>query len=167
LKAKKIRIRKKRIIMKIGIIFYSLSRHTLSLARTLQQSLVESGHSVSLSQLETTQLKIAQQTAVLKSIPPVDGYDLLVLACPVHGGRAAAPMQAFLEQCPTLRGKKVACLVTQVFPHWLGGDQTLAAMQAFCESKGASVLTTGSVSWYSFTRRRQIEAIIAKLKSVK
>jgi NAD(P)H dehydrogenase (quinone) len=150
--------------MKIGIIFYSLSRHTLSLVHTLQQSLVESGHSVSLSRLETTRLKIAERTAELKSVPPVEGYDLLVLACPVHGGRAAAPMQAFLDQCSSLRGKKVACLVTQVFPHWLGGDQTLGVMQAQCISKGAQVVATGSISWYSFTRRRQIEAVIAKLK---
>lgn len=150
--------------MKIGIIYYTLSRHTLTLSRFLQQSFEQAGHSVNLSQLETTRYQIRAQKAELKSIPSIAGYDLLIFACPVHGGRMAPPMQTFLDQVPSLKNIKVVCLVTQVFPHWLGGDQTLAAMRAVCESKDAHVITTGSVSWYSFTRRQQMHNIKDKIQ---
>jgi flavodoxin len=151
--------------LKIAIIYYSLSRHTLSLVKTLQASLTEASHSLTVTALEPSLLKIGEQRAELKSIPPVSGFDLLVLASPVHGGRASTPMQAFLDGCEPFNGKKVICLVTQVFPHWLGGDQALAAMLAQCRSKGARVVATGSVSWYSFARRRQVADILARVKS--
>lgn len=84
--------------MKIGIIFYSLSRHTLSLSRHIKQVLEQDGHTVESIRLEPGSYQVRAQKAELKSVPPVTGYDLLILACPVHGGRMAPPMQAFLEQ---------------------------------------------------------------------
>lgn len=152
--------------MKIGIIFYSLSRHTLSLSRHIKQVLEQDGHTVESIRLEPGSYQVRAQKAELKSVPPVTGYDLLILACPVHGGRMAPPMQAFLEQCGSLKNKKAACLITQVFPRAWGGNQTLAAMRAMCESKGARVVGSGGVSWYSFARRRQIQAIMDDLKAV-
>jgi multimeric flavodoxin WrbA len=152
--------------MKIGIIYYTLSRHTLALSRFLQQSFEQVGHSVTLARLETACYQIRAQKAELKTIPLIDGYDLLILACPVHGGRMAPPMQAFLDKTPTLKDQIVACLVTQVFPHWLGGDQTLADMKSVCEAKGANVVATGSVSWYSFARRRQIQHVKDTIQSI-
>ncbi len=151
--------------MKIGIVFYSLSRHTLSLSNTLKQSLEQDGHTVTATQLEPASYQVRQQKAELKSIPAVSGYDLLILACPVHGGRMAPPMQAFLESTPSLKNKKAACFITQVFPRKWGGEQTLATMRLVCESKGARVIASGGVSWYSFARRRQILAIMDGLKA--
>jgi flavodoxin len=151
--------------MKIGIIFYSLSRHTLSLSQQIKQALEQDGHTVQTTQLEPASYQVRAQKAELKSIPPVTGYDLLILACPVHGGRMAPPMQALIEKTPSLKNMKVACLITQVFPRKWGGEQTLAAMREVCESKGARIVTSGGVSWYSFARRRQILAILDDLKA--
>ena len=75
--------------MKIGIVFYSLSRHTLSLSNTLKQALEQDGHTVTATQLEPASYQVRQQKAELKSIPAVSGYDLLILACPVHGAAHA------------------------------------------------------------------------------
>jgi multimeric flavodoxin WrbA len=86
----------------------------------------------------------------------VDGYDALVFACPVRGGTPVPPMRVFLEQIPSLAGKWVACLVTGFFPAAWGRDQTLAQMQALCESKGAIVSGTGSVGWTSLRRKHEI-----------
>lgn len=151
--------------MKIGIIFYSLSRHTLSLSRQIKQALEQDGHDVETTQLEPASYQVRAQKAELKSIPLVSGYDLLILACPVHGGRMAPPMQAFLDNTSSLKNMKVACFITQVFPRKWGGEQTLAAMREVCESKGARVVASGGVSWYSFARRRQIQAIMDNLKA--
>ncbi len=151
--------------MKIGIVFYSLSRHTLSLSNSLKQALEQDGHTVTATHLEPASYQVRAQKAELKSIPSVSGYDLLILACPVHGGRMAPPMQAFIENITSLKNKKVASFITQVFPRAWGGEQTLAAMRTLCESKGAQVIASGGVSWYSFARRRQIQAIIDDLKA--
>jgi len=151
--------------MKIGIIFYTLSRHTLALSREIKRMLEQEGHLVEAVQLEPASYQVRAQKSELKSIPSVSGYDLLILACPVHGGRMAPPMQAFIENTVSLKNKKVACFITQVFPRKWGGEQTLAAMRTVCESKGARVIASGGVSWYSFARRRQIQAIIGDLKA--
>lgn len=151
--------------MKTGIIFYSLSRHTLSLSNSLKQALEQDGHTVTATQLEPASYQVREQKAELKSIPSVSGYDLLILACPVHGGRMAPPMQAFIENITSLKNKKVACFITQVFPRKWGGEQTLVSMREVCESKGARVIASGGVSWYSFARRRQIQFIIDDLKA--
>lgn len=89
--------------MNIGIIVYSHTGHTLSVAQALRKAFVDDGHDVTLEQLETVEpLRMADTTAELKFAPAVDGYDALVLACPVHGGTPAPPMRVYLDGLATL-----------------------------------------------------------------
>ena len=116
---------------------------------------------VTLEQIETAgPVSLNATSAELKTMPAIDTYDALVFGSPVRGGVPAAPMMSYLEQVPSLAGKKVACLVTGVFPPGWGRNQTIARMKEICESKGATVCGSGSVGWFRLDRKRQIADVV-------
>lgn len=151
--------------MKIGMVVYSNTGHTLSVAEKLREKLVAAGHAVTLTELETiVPLQMGDTTAELKTLPVIDNYDALVLATCVRGGTPAPPMRVYLEKVSSLADKPVVCLVTGVFPfaNW-GRDQTLAQMKALCEAKGAQVMATESVGWMSPGRGKAIHSVVERL----
>lgn len=153
--------------MNIGIVVYSHTGHTLSVATKLKGKLSADGHTVTLEQLETVApLKMSDTTAELKVMPAIDAYDALVFACPVRGGTPAPPMRVYLEQIPSLAGKDVACLVTGILPFAWGRLQTLVTLKEMCESKGATVLGMESVWWLSLVRRRRISEVVDHLSGL-
>ena len=153
--------------MVIGLIVYSFSGHTLAVARALRAALTRSGHTVDLVPIEPALPVLVGQTRVpLKRTPSIHGYDALVFGTCVRGGAMAAPMAGFMAQLVPLDGLPVACLVTGFFPPNLGRNQTLAQMQAVCKTKGARVLGTGSVGWFSLRRQRQIDETVAHLSAL-
>lgn len=153
--------------MRIGVVVYSHTGHTLTVAERLKERLSEIGHSVTLERLESVgPVSPSAERGELRTKPFVGGYDALVLGSPVRGGRMSAPMRSYLEQVPSLEGKKVACLVTGVFPAVWGRNQTLAEMEEACESKGAEVCGSGSVGWFSLRRKRQISRIVDRLSGL-
>lgn len=153
--------------MKIGIVVYSMTGHTLSVATKLQETLSAAGHDVRLEQLRVTgPVSLGATDAPLETVPAIDPYDALVFAAPVRGGIPAPPMASYLRQLPSLEEKRVACLVTGVFPAGWGRNQTLAQMAETCTSKGATVCGSGSVGWWSFRRRRQITEVVDRLSEL-
>jgi flavodoxin len=152
---------------RVGIIVYSHTGRTLTVAERLKERLSEIGHSVTLERLETVgPASLSADTVELRTKPFVGGYDALVLGSPVRGGRMSGPMRSYLEQVPSLEGKKVACLVTGFFPAGWGRNQTLAEMEGACESKGAVVCGSGSVGWFSLRRNRQISRVVDRLSGL-
>jgi len=157
-------MRKATRIVDVGIIVYSQTGHTLSIAVKLKEALSAAGHRVSLEQLETVEpVRMYAADAQLKTKPAIDTYDALVFSAPVQGGAPAPPMGSYLEQIASLQGKKVACLVTGIFPAGWGRNQTIAQMKDICQSKGATVCGSGSVGWWSFGRRQKIAAVVDEL----
>lgn len=75
-------------------------------------------------------------------------------------------MAQYLEHIDSLEGKRVACLVTGLFPPGLGRNQALAQMEAVCESKGATLCGSGSVGWLSLRRKRQIASTVESLAAL-
>jgi len=150
--------------MNIGLIVYSLGGHTLTVAENLKEKLLADGHEVSLERVETVGPPKPQfENADLKTRPVIDAYDALVFACPVRGGTIPPPMKRYLEQIPSLHGKKVACLVTHFFRREWGANQVLAAMRELCESKGATVLGVDEVRWFSLRRKERIAGVVEAL----
>ena len=150
--------------MNIGIIVYSLSGHTLTVATRLKDKLAANGHSVTLERVETVgPAKPQFENAELKTKPPVDAYDALVFACPVRGGTIPPPMKRSMEQIPSLQEKQVACLVTHFFKREWGANQVLVAMRELCESKGATVLGVNEVRWFSLRRKERIAGMVGEL----
>ena len=153
--------------MNIGIIVYSLTAHTLTVATRLKEKLMADGHCVTLERLETVGPPKPQfENAVLKTKPALDAYDAVVFACPVRGGTVPSPMKRYLEQIPSLRDKPVACVVTHFFRREWGANQVLAAMREMCEAKGATVCGVGDVRWFSLQRKGQIAQAVEKLSGL-
>ena len=150
--------------MNIGMIVYSRSGHTLSVAMELKEKLSAAGHAVNLERVEASGPPRPGATNVpLKTRPEVDPYDALVFGAPVWGGTLASPMTSYLEQVPSLQGKKVACLATHLFPPGWGGNQTIGQMKEICESKGATICGSGSVGWLRLGRKRKIADVVDNL----
>ena len=153
--------------MHIGIIVYSHTDHTLSVARKLEEQLVAEGHHVTLEELEIDgPVNLSATTAPLKHRPAIGSYDALVLGTPVNGGRMSAAMKSYLDQIRSLEGTPIALLLTHFFPRGWGADQTIEQMTEVCESKGAAIVGAGDVRWTSFRRRRQIARAAADLSDL-
>jgi menaquinone-dependent protoporphyrinogen IX oxidase len=150
--------------MTVGIIVYSHTGHTLIVARRLEQRLAEAGHAVSLDELTIAGPATPSATnAMLKNEPSIEPYDTLVFATPVNGGRMSTAMNRYLDHIPSLRGKRVLCLVTHFLFHGWGADQTLEQMTELCRSKDATVCRAGRLRWSSFRRRRRITQVVENL----
>jgi flavodoxin len=153
--------------MNVGIIVYSRTDHTLSVARKLEERLSADGHAVTLEQLEIAgPVNPSATRAALKTRHAIDPYDALVFGSPVNGGRMSAAMNSYLEQVPSLQGKKVFLLLTHFFFRGWGAEQTIAQMTEVCESKGAAVRGSGTVRWTSLRRRRQIARAVDSLSGL-
>jgi flavodoxin len=153
--------------MKIGIIVYSHTGHTLSVATKLKERLSANGRTVNLEQVEIYGLDGPGVTDVrLKTKPRTDTYDALVFGSPVRGGGMPPAMMNYLEQVTSLQGKKVAFLVTHFFPQAWGANQTIAQMKAICESKGATVCGWGDVGWPRLGNKRRIAEVVDHLTIV-
>lgn len=153
--------------MKIGIVFYSRTGNTRRVASRLHEKLAASGHEVTLEELEPRHsAPPSVENVELKTYPSADAYDALVFAAPVWGGQPASPLTGYLEHLASLQGKKTACLVTGFFPAKWGGNQALEKMAEICRSKGAEVAGSGSVTWFSLSRGRQILQVVEHLSQL-
>jgi flavodoxin len=153
--------------MKIGIVFYSRTGNTRRVASRLHEKLAASGHEVTLEELEPRHsAPPSVENVELKTYPSTDAYDALVFAAPVWGGQPAGPLTGYLEHLASLQGKKTACLVTGFFPAKWDGNQALEKMAEICRSKGAEVAGSGSVTWFSLSRGRQILQVVEHLSQL-
>jgi NAD(P)H dehydrogenase (quinone) len=151
-------------ILKIGIIIYSQTEHTYSVAQKLQDKFIASGHDANLERILITEDSgSGSKKFEFKSQPDVNIYDALIFGAPVHAFSLAPPMKAYLEQIKSLENKKVACFVTKGAPfHWTGGKQAVAKMKKICKSKGGSVIATGIIVWRG-SREKEIVNFVNKL----
>ena len=150
--------------MNIGIIVYSRTKHTLSVAMQLKKALSAAGHAVNLEQVEIFEPdKPGVAVVQLKTRPETAPYDGLVFASPVRGGAMPPAMSSYLEQITSLQGKKVVCLVTHFFPPEWGANQTLNQMKEICESKGATIYGSGEVGWPRMGLKRRIADVVDSL----
>ena len=154
--------------MKIGIIVYSRTGKTLSVATKLRDRLSAVGHSVDMERLVVAgEDRIRVQVVQLESIPDVGNYEAVVFATPVQGGSPSPAMRSYLAEVASLEGKKVACLVTEFFPFpWMGGNRAISQMIEICESKGATICGSGIVNWSRLCRGRQITEVTDRLSKL-
>ena len=150
--------------MKIAIIVYSRSGHTLAAAQHLKERLSAAGHQPMLERLELVGFAPAGREEVpLKNCPDISAYDAVIFCSPVHGGRPALPMSRYLEQLPPLKSKPAVLLVTNFFrPDW-GANLAIAALRTDCEAKGAHVAGAASVRWPGLDRYHRLESAAGEL----
>lgn len=148
--------------MKVGIIVYSKTGNTLSVAKKLEEAFLKAGHSVNLEQIATVNEDPSKtQSIVLKTSPDPGGYDAVVFAAPVWAFSMCSVMRLYLSQLSTLEGKKVGLFVTQSFSKaWLGGNHAIRQMEQACKSRKATIWKTGVINWSNKKREEQIAALL-------
>jgi flavodoxin len=151
--------------MNIGMIVYSQTGNTLSVATKLKEKLSAAGHSVNFERLKAVgEVKPGTKDVQFETLPNAGQYDALVFGAPVEAFSLSPVMTSYLKQIASLQDKRVACLVTQYFPYpWLGGNQATRKMRRICESKGATVCGSGIVNWSRARRDQQIVEVVDRL----
>jgi len=144
--------------MNIGIMVYSETGNTLSVAEKLREKLVAAGHTAAIERVtvdgDPRKMGVGVAFGVMPDTTP---YDALVFASPVHGFSLSLPMAGYLKQVSSLDGKAVACLVSHALPYpWMGGTRAIRQMAAICESKGARMCGSGIVNWMRSSRDQEI-----------
>ena len=154
--------------MNIGIVVYSRSGNTYSVALKLEEKLAAAGHAVTLERLETVgEPQPGDKDIRFQSLPDLSQYDALVFGSAVEAFSLSQIMATYLKQVVSLEGKKVAFLVTQAFPYrWLGGNRAVRQMTRACESKGATVCGSGIVNWMHKRREQRIVDVTDRLSGL-
>lgn len=154
--------------MKIGIIIYSNTGNTLSVAQRIKDNLISAGHTVNLEHVTAMNNNPNTQAGKqLKNSPDTEPYDTLIFGAPVWAFSLSSIMQAYLSQLTALNGKKISCFVTQSFPHaWMGGNRAIRQMKKICETKGAEVFESGVINWSNKERENQIIKLIEKMTTL-
>lgn len=154
--------------MKIGLIFFSQTGNTRSVAKKLQENLAAAGHSVVLEEITITGDTPAQAGKFeLANVPAVDSYEAIIFGAPVQAFSLNPAMKAYMEQLPSLAGKKVAIFVTKQIPLlWLGGTGAVAMMKKACETRGANVAGTEIVVWAEAKREKTVGKCVENLSKL-
>lgn len=148
--------------MKIGIIVYSQTNNTLSVAEKLCDALVTSGAEAEIARVVVEGGDPKSGTPLkLIGAPDPNGYDALVFASPVQAFSLAQAMVLYLKQLPKFEAEKVLFFTTQHFKKpWLGANHAIKQAKAFIAAKGTAVTGTGVVHWTSEQREEQIQALV-------
>jgi len=153
--------------MNIGMIVYSQTGNTHSVALKLQEKLSAAGHTVTLERIEVSGEVQPGKPVQFATLPDAAKYEALVFGSPVQAFSLCQAMVEYLKQVAPLQGKKVAFLVTQAFPYpWLGGNRAVRQMKRLCESQGATVCGSGIVNWMKKRREQQIVEVVDRLSGL-
>ena len=157
--------------MKIGIVVYSQTGNTLSVASKLYEELKKEGNKVSLIRVEAKR-NIKQNTFEIIKTPNVEEYDIIVFASFVEAFRLNPVMKKYLENIETLKNKNIFVFITQMLPYtWLGGNQTLKQMVNICRQKEGNIIGSGIINWKNKLRDEKthdlIDKIVSQLKGIK
>jgi hypothetical protein len=148
--------------MNIGLIVYSDTGNTLSVAERLKDKLKANCHTAGMVRLVAKAgYGPGRAFPGFKEIPSLDRYQGLVFAAPVNAFSLCLPMKTYLPTIGALDGRKTALLVTEHLPFaWMGGKQAIGWMRRACALKGADVRGFGIVNWSRQDRERRIDAAV-------
>jgi len=140
--------------MNIGIVVYSWSGNTLSVAEKLREELATEGHSADVLKVQLVgERKQGARDFQLDALPDLGSYDGLVFGAAVEAFSLSPVLAEYLKRVESLQGKKVGCLVTQQFPYpWMGGNRAIGQMKKLCKTKGATIAGTAIVNWATSRR---------------
>ncbi len=147
--------------MKIGIIVYSKTGNTRSVAEKLKQALINAGNEVTFEEVTAVGEPGPTPSKVeLGNVPVTDSYEAIIFAAPVWAFSLCSVMKLYLSKVQSLSGKKVGVFVTTGFKKsWLGGNKAIKWMKRTCTAKNGSVTKTGIVNWSNEQREAQIDAL--------
>ncbi|WP_414470169.1 flavodoxin family protein [Methanobacterium sp. ACI-7] len=135
--------------MKIGIVVHSYTGNAYEVARKIEEKLKDAGKDVEIQRVKMVGGDEPKGKDIkLENPPEVDKYDALIFGSPVHAFSLSLAMKTYLEQIPSLQGKKVALFVTKKLRfEWTGGTRAIGQMKKISQSKGGNVVGTGVIVW--------------------
>ncbi|MFO7626956.1 MAG: flavodoxin domain-containing protein [Candidatus Fermentibacteraceae bacterium] len=153
--------------MIVAIPVHSRTGNTRSVAERLTQTLESSGHTVRIIDVKATDGSVQKPGDMsFDGVTDLSGYDGIIFGSPVHAFSLAPDMEAFMKMLPPLKGKTVACFVTQAFPFpWMGGTRAVGQMAKLCRARGATVSATGVVNWGRTCREQLIRRAVERITS--
>lgn len=152
--------------MKIGIIVYSQTGNTYSVAEKLQNALIKKGHKVNIEKIEASRDPKQPTVINLTKIPDINKYDSVVFATFVEAFCLCPVMIKYLDQIKTLKGKNITGFVTQFFPYpWMGGNHAIKQMKKACASKDNNISISAIVNWKNKKRDKLIDQLIEDFTS--
>lgn len=153
--------------MNVGIIIFSRTGNTLSVAEKIRDACAAQGHTVVIERVTAEDEDPNSRPVQIKTAPDPARFDAVIFGAPVQAFSLSPVMKTYLESMPPLEGKHVRCFVTQHFPKaWMGGNQALGQMKRLCRLKGADIVETGNVNWMSKARPEQIASVAARLGGI-
>jgi len=154
--------------MKIGLVIYSQTGNTMSVAKEIQNKLTENGHEAVIEKIEAVGAESnARESFAFTSIPKPLGYDKLILAAPVQAFSLNGVMKKYLKEYFKTDAQTFGCLVTQHFKFsWMGGNNAVRAITSLCAAKGVKCEKSAIVHWSSAQRQREIDAAVQALSEV-
>jgi flavodoxin len=154
--------------MNIGIIIYSQTGNTRSVALKIQEKLNAAGHNAVIDEIIISGDTPAQPGKFeLKATPDPGSYDSVIFGAPVQAFSLNPVMKAYLEKLPVLTGKRVAIFVTKQLPLLqAGGTGAIARIRKACEGNGALVVGTEIVVWAEKKREKSINNCVDKISGL-
>ncbi len=148
--------------MRIGIVIYSETGNTLSVAQGIIERFTTAGNTTVLERVTPVgKPNPSSKNVIYESMPDLSGYDALVFGSPVQAFSLALGMAKFIPQLKPLNGKRAAVFVTQQLPFaWLGGNRAVSQMESLLKEKGATVSKAGIVNWSGKARQDQTDSVI-------
>lgn len=145
--------------MKIGIVVFSKTNNTFSVAERLRDALVGRGFDAVIDRIIPVNDEPGPKDPVaFRQLPDLSAYDVIIFGSPVWAFSLSWVMKAYLAQLPTLGGKKVFCFVTkQLASKFTGGNKAIRQIRSAVATKNATVDNAFIISWKDKNR----EAVIA------
>ncbi|MDD3392754.1 MAG: flavodoxin family protein [Bacilli bacterium] len=141
--------------MKIGIIVYSNTGNTLSVAEKLKKNLVKKGNIVNIEKINIDGNK------KITNNPDISKYTYIIFASFVEAFHLNPIMNKYLKQLDEIENKKVSAFITQGFSKsWLGGNKAIKQIKKICNNKNFIFDKSGIINWGSKNREKQIEQLI-------
>ncbi|MBC3898085.1 flavodoxin [Acetobacterium malicum] len=151
--------------MKIGIIVFSKTNNTFSVADRLRMALAEKGLDVEIQRIipESDDPGV-KPPIVFTNQPEVSPYDVIIFASPVWAFSLAVVMKEYLEQVSSLQGKRVFSFVTkQLASKFTGGTKANRQIKSAVALKGGTVEKSFIVSWKNKKRDEEIASLVAEI----
>lgn len=151
--------------MKVGIIVYSQTGNTYSVAEELEKRIGSSGHTVKLERITVEGEPTPRDKVVdYKNKPDVSPYDIIVFGAPVQAFSLCVVMKRYLKDIGDLKGKKVHLFTTKAISNkWTGGNGALKKMRKLTEEKGATVGITGMIFWKDKYRQKMTNEVVENI----
>jgi flavodoxin len=144
--------------MKIGIILFSETGNTYSVAKKLKEHLKHKD--VTIEKIEIKRLSNDRSHFNFLHEPCVKDYDLIIFGAFTEGFMLTPVMKEYLSN-QELTNKKVMAFITHFFPYaWMGGNHSLKQMVNLLEEKGSKILSTGIINWKSSKRSKDIDDLV-------